>query len=257
MTKIIVVQSFRGGTGKSTIASNLAVQLATLGKRVLVIDSDTRSPGIHALFGLTPESLGSTFTDYLLGHARIEDTIKDVSEQLKMPNGTLSVIPSSIILGDIATNLSSRRNFNKMRRAIEYVVDSTDVDIILVDTHPGVNEDMLLTAALGDVVLSVIRPDNQDYQGAHVTAELMRKLGSNVHLVLNKVHRRQPPTALRRKIERSLELPVIGVLPFTEEIMFAESQYVFSQKHKSHPFSKKIAEIATSLGDINEDNIKA
>jgi anion-transporting ArsA/GET3 family ATPase len=50
---VVSIHSFRGGTGKSNLAANLAVQLGRRGMRVGVIDTDIQSPGIHVLFGAT------------------------------------------------------------------------------------------------------------------------------------------------------------------------------------------------------------
>ena len=63
MAKIISIHSFRGGTGKSTITSNIAYLLAAKGKRVGVIDTDIQSPGIHILFNLEGTQLKATLND--------------------------------------------------------------------------------------------------------------------------------------------------------------------------------------------------
>ena len=48
---IVATHSYRGGTGKSNTTANLAVELARLGLRVGVVDTDLPSPGVHILFG--------------------------------------------------------------------------------------------------------------------------------------------------------------------------------------------------------------
>ena len=73
MTQVIMANSFKGGTGKSTIISNLGVYLASSGLKVIIIDADTVSPGIHAIFGLSQENFSVTITDYLKGNADIKD----------------------------------------------------------------------------------------------------------------------------------------------------------------------------------------
>ncbi len=65
MAKIISTHSFRGGTGKSNLTANLAVTVASGGKRVGIIDTDIQSPGVHVLFGLETETVGKTLNDYL------------------------------------------------------------------------------------------------------------------------------------------------------------------------------------------------
>ncbi|MGO9006911.1 MAG: P-loop NTPase [Beijerinckiaceae bacterium] len=79
MPKIISTQSRRGGTGKSSVTANLAVQLALRGRRVAVVDGDLRSPGVHFLFQIDPQDLKLTLNDYLGGRCRIEDASVDVT----------------------------------------------------------------------------------------------------------------------------------------------------------------------------------
>ena len=55
MTTVISIHSFRGGTGKSNTASNVAGQLVSMGYRVGVVDTDIQSPGIHVLFGFSDD----------------------------------------------------------------------------------------------------------------------------------------------------------------------------------------------------------
>ncbi|MEM8603501.1 MAG: P-loop NTPase, partial [Cyanobacteria bacterium P01_H01_bin.121] len=49
MSKIVSIHSYRGGTGKSNSAANLATTIARYGHRVCVVDTDIQSPGIHVL----------------------------------------------------------------------------------------------------------------------------------------------------------------------------------------------------------------
>lgn len=52
MAKMIMLHSFRGGTGKTNTSANIGALLALSGLRVGVVDTDIQSPGIHALFGI-------------------------------------------------------------------------------------------------------------------------------------------------------------------------------------------------------------
>src|SRR5260370_17516148 len=57
IVNIISVQSFKGGTGKSTISANLAVTLAQLGKRVGVVDLDLEGPDLPVISGVSAPQL--------------------------------------------------------------------------------------------------------------------------------------------------------------------------------------------------------
>jgi len=206
-----------------------------------------KSPGIHAIFGLNGQSFSKTYTDFLAGEANVSDIVYDLSDIFGFPEEQLQIVPSAIGLGDIATTLSGKRNYNLLRKAITSLVDSFNPDYIIIDTHPGINEDMLLNATLSDAMITVVRPDNQDYQGAGVSAELSRRLKVNTYLLLNKVHPSLDSAKLSKKLEEIFKLPVAGVLPFAEEIMLAESKFVFAHKYPNHAFSREIGHIARSV----------
>ena len=77
MSKIMSIHSFRGGTGKSNVSSNIAAQAAMAGKRVAVIDTDIQSPGVHVLCGFDSDIPGNTLNDYLYGQCAIVDAAHD------------------------------------------------------------------------------------------------------------------------------------------------------------------------------------
>lgn len=74
------------------------------------------------------------------------------------------------------------------------------MDYLLIDTHPGVNEETLLSIAVSDRLPAILRPDNQDFQGTSVTVELARKLDMHAILIaLNKVPSSANVEQLRRR----------------------------------------------------------
>ncbi|OQY33598.1 MAG: hypothetical protein B6I38_03425 [Anaerolineaceae bacterium 4572_5.1] len=82
MTKLIMLHSFRGGTGKTNISANVGALLAANGLRVGVIDTDIQSPGLHVLFGLDEKSIDKTMNNYLWGENEIEEAAIDVTDSL-------------------------------------------------------------------------------------------------------------------------------------------------------------------------------
>src|SRR2546421_4489072 len=105
MSTIVSVHSYRGGTGKSNLAANLASSVVQLGKRVAVIDTDIQSPGLHVLFGMDVQTIGLTLNDYLHGRCGIEQAAHDVTTRLgpatAAQGGKLYLVPSSIKAGEI------------------------------------------------------------------------------------------------------------------------------------------------------------
>ena len=61
------------------------------------------------------------------------------------------------------------------------------LDYLFIDTHPGLNEETLLSIAISDILLIVLRPDQQDFQGTAVTVDIARSLDvPNLILMVNK-----------------------------------------------------------------------
>ena len=69
MAPILSIHSFRGGTGKSNLAANVATLLAAEGRRIGVVDADIQSPGIHVLFGMSQDAMRRSLNDYLWGRS--------------------------------------------------------------------------------------------------------------------------------------------------------------------------------------------
>src|SRR5437879_11353522 len=90
MVNIISVQSFKGGTGKSTISANLAVTLAQLGKRVGVVDLDLEGPGLHVIFGVADADVKATINDVLQHKAPVSQAVLDLTSRLKLKDGRAS-----------------------------------------------------------------------------------------------------------------------------------------------------------------------
>lgn len=173
MAQIISVHSYRGGTGKSNTTANLAALLAAAGQRAGVVDTDIQSPGIHILFGLGESSIRHSLNDYLWGHCAIKETAHDVTAALGAGvRGRLFLIPSSMKAGDIARVLRQGYDVGVLRDGLHELIDALGLDVLMIDTHPGLNEETLLSIAISDALVIVLRPDQQDYQGTSVTVEV-------------------------------------------------------------------------------------
>ena len=177
MSKIVSVHSFRGGTGKSNTTANIAAILAMDGMRVGVIDTDIMSPGIHVLFGLDEDHMEHALNDYLWGKCEIQDTAHDVTASLGGNiKGRVFLIPSSIKAGEIARVLREGYDVGLLNDGLRDLVDALTLDALMIDTHPGLNEETLLSIAISDALAIILRPDQQDYQGTGVTIEVARRL---------------------------------------------------------------------------------
>lgn len=251
MSKIISIHSFRGGTGKSNLTANLTCALAMRGARVAVIDTDIHSPGIHVLFRVQPANMKNSLNDFLHNRCAIEDAAIDVTHtfdysQVEVPpQAALYLIPSSMQTGEIAQILSEGYDVGLLNDGIRRVIQYLNLDYLFIDTHPGVNEETLLSIAISDLLYLVLRPDQQDFQGTAITVELARQLEvKKMYLVLNKVLNVMDPKALSEKAESIFATPVAQVLPLSEDLVQLGSDGVFSLMEPSHPYSRGVSELA-------------
>jgi septum site-determining protein MinD len=249
MAKIVSVHSYRGGTGKSNLTANLAACLAAAGKRVAVVDTDIQSPGIHMLFGLEDTSDLRTLNDYLWERCRVEETVVDVTpEAIAETHGRIWLVPSSLHAGEIAKVLREGYDVGLMNEGLQDLIDHLSLDYLLIDTHPGLNEETLLSIAISDVLVVLLRPDRQDFQGTAVTVEVARKLEvRQLVMVLNKV---LPSVAARgfvEEVRRAYGAPIVGVLPEAPEMLELGSSGLFTLQFPNHPLSEEIRQVATRL----------
>ena len=114
--KCVGVTSASPGEGKSTTAANLAVSLAQIGKRVLLIDCDMRIPTVANRFHL---QAAPGLSDFLAGQAKVEETVR------RLDTYNLNVMPSGNIPPDPTGLLEARQLehlFAAFRKIYEYVV---------------------------------------------------------------------------------------------------------------------------------------
>lgn len=142
--KVINMLSSMSGEGKSFITVNLALSLALLDKKVLIIELDIRKPKLAQLFGLS-NSQGITL--YLSGNLSKEELVKPsgVHEQLSVITaGTIPPNPNELLAKPILDEL-----IKQLRKEYDY---------ILIDTSPiGLVSDGFLLNRLADVNLFVAR----------------------------------------------------------------------------------------------------
>jgi len=256
MSQIISIHSFRGGTGKSNICANLASQLAVMGHRVGVIDTDIQSPGIHVLFGMDEEKIDKSLNDYLWGNCAIEETAYDVRAyvgkgEVWVLGSDIYLIPSSIRAGEIARVLREGYDVGMLNDGFRALIEKLNLDYLIIDTHPGLNEETLLSIAISDQLFIILRPDQQDFQGTAVTVDVARRLDvPNLFLIINKALVSYDWQDLKAQVEKIYDCQVATILPLSEDVARLQSTDIFSLRFPEHSFSKSmqgVAKLAASL----------
>lgn len=257
MSKIVSIHSFRGGTGKSNTTANLASLIAVAGKRVGVVDTDIQSPGIHVLFGLDEQKMGRTLNEYLRGDCTIEEVafhvgshVGDSEGRQKLKGKDLWLIPSSISGREISEVVRHGYDVNRLNAGMQTIRKSLKLDYLFIDTHPGLNEETLLSIAFSDVLIIILRPDQQDFQGTAVTVDIARSLDvPQLLLVVNKALSRYDFNQMKETVQSIYNARVAGVLPLTEDMVDMQSSDIFSLRFPNHPWSQAMQGVAQIILD--------
>lgn len=246
MAQIASVHSFRGGTGKSNITANLAAIMARRGHRVAIVDTDINSPGIHVILGLDESAIQTALNDYLQGSCEIGDTVYPI--ELADAAGELFLVPANPNSGEITRMLREGYEVGLLIDGFRDLVEHLDLDWLFIDTHPGLNDETLLSITISDVLFLVMRPDQQDYQGTGVTVEVARKLNvPRLDLILNKVPSAFDADDVKAVVEATYDATVIGVLQHADEMMVLSSASLFVERFPDHPLTHGLNAIADSL----------
>jgi flagellar biosynthesis protein FlhG len=196
----IAITSGKGGVGKTSLAINLAVSLAGLGHRVGLLDADLGLGNVDVMLGLTP---GAHLGAVLSGERKLSDIAIDG------PAG-VRVIPagSGIRAMTALTPMLRQRLFDLMDTA------RAELDFLLVDTAPGIWDNVLDLAERADRVVVMTSYEPTAIVDAYAVAKLLNAAapGRELGIVVNAARHaadgqsvfHQLDTAARRFLKRDL-----------------------------------------------------
>lgn len=171
--RVITITSAVPQEGKSTVCANLALAIAQLGFKVLLIDADMRHPSQHAVWEL-PNSVG--LSNVIVEQIELKTAIEEA-----MPN--LYVLTSGLLPPNPLALLNSRR----MASLIDDF--SQTYDFVIIDTPPlSAAADARILSAMTDGMLIVVQPKLVDSASAIAAKELLEQSGQHVlGMVINAV----------------------------------------------------------------------
>jgi chromosome partitioning protein len=206
MASCIAFHSYKGGTGKTTIAANLAALLAKKGYRVFLLDLDVYAPSLHSYFNMNPKRW---INDFLNGSAEAGDIIVDVTS--KVGEMASAAAETEKIKGKLWLGFSSPRKeeiyrleggsgkqetskIQLLRRFIllrEQLISLHDADYIIIDTSPGIRYWSINALAVADTLFLTLKMGDLDIEGTRKMAEEIygsfTKFGARSYLVMNRV----------------------------------------------------------------------
>ncbi|MBN1275115.1 P-loop NTPase [Candidatus Woesearchaeota archaeon] len=220
MSKTIGILSGKGGTGKTTLAINLAAALHNLGENTLLVDANLDNPHVGTSLG-TGHYL-HTVHDVLLDRIAATQAVHYHDSGLKIVPG--SVTPKRGL---------AHEHLNKFSRLADYV---------LYDGPPG-HHDHVLDAA--QQVLIVTNPDHHSLADAHrLVNQAQDRQKTLVGVVLNKAG----TGITEAQAETFLGVPIIASIPHDDKVPQALSRKVaYLQAYPKRPAAIAIKELAARI----------
>lgn len=288
MTRCIAFHSYKGGTGKTTIATNLSVLLAKKGYRVFLLDLDVYAPSLGSYFDLKDPK--KWINDFLFGNASVDDICVDITKTISSDiKGKLTVSMANSNKEEIYKldgNISKQgsqmqflRNFILLR---EELIMKKNADFIIIDTSPGVRYWSINALAVSDVVLLTLKMGDLDVDGTkRMASEIygsFTKFGTMCYLLLNRgsgyctippeqhhplialgnkgkdgssFSSQQTQQSTLQKLSRDIDLDIISEIPCYCDIQFSQKEFLTSLLYPEHPFASKIYGLIEKLETNN------
>jgi chromosome partitioning protein len=290
MTKCVAFHSYKGGTGKSTISSNLSATLARKGFTAVLLDLDVYAPSLQDYFQWQPKK---SINDYLFENAEVDEVIQDLTGVLKKfpsDNGEQPESKGKLFVGFSST---SKEEIYKLDGAVrqegskiqllrkflmlrEEIVSKYNADYIIIDTSPGIRYWSINSLAIADTILLSLKLDGIDLKGTRLLAkeiyESLTKLGTKSYLLLNRAAGYcLPPnmagentssteelynttigsqSAVVSKLNEDIGMDTILSIPCYCDIQFDSNEFLTALRYPDHPFAAKIGVLIEKLKEI-------
>lgn len=241
-TRTISVTSGKGGVGKTTLISNLALTLSQQGNKVLILDGDLGLANVDVMYGMrAAHSLESV----LNGEREIKDVIIEVAPNVHLiPGGggvyelqNLSSIEKKIILDQVS----------QLNEPYDY---------LLIDTASGINDNVLYLNAAAQEILVVVTPEPASLTDSYALIKVLNKKyrERRFSIVTNMVQDEAEAMQVYRRLSDvanrflSVSLDYKGFIPTDSNLRVAtRSQQLVLQSDPRSPSSFAIRMLAEKL----------
>lgn len=240
MVKVIAVTGGKGGVGKTNVTLNLAMSMAQLGKKVLVLDADLGLANCDVMLGLRVQK---NLFHVLSGEAELDDILIEGPFGIKIvpaTSGTQSMTELKPV-----EHAGLIRAFSEMR---------TRFDVLLVDTAAGISDMVLSFSRASQDVLVVVCDEPSSITDAYALMKILsREHGvQRFKIVANMVRSLREGQELFAKLSRvtdrflDVTLELVATIPFDENVRkAARKQKAFVDAFPKTPASLAIRTLAT------------
>ena len=254
MPKSIVIHSYKGGTGKTSISANIAALFAKSGNNVCLLDYDFRAPSMQVLF---KPDIHNTLNDFLEEKCEINDAIIDVSSKYQLKG--------QLYVGFADANTESMKEMMTKDRKWEMkalhrtlsgknkLYDELGIDYLIFDTSPGVSYSSINALVSSDFIILVSKMDDFDMAGTkEMINGIYSSLGRKTGLLLNRIPTEQFPLGAGQKelenhMGKKFNLPFLGIIPCYCDVQVNGGKYLFVVEQPKHPFCQALSEVINRM----------
>ena len=288
MSKCIAFHSYKGGTGKTTLAANFAASLAKKGYKVFLLDFDVYAPSLQSYFEIDPKKW---INDFLFEKAELKEVILDLTHLIegKSTGGQLWVGFCNAKKEEIfklegrSSRLNVFRRFIHLREMLSY---QHKADYIIIDTSPGMRYWSINALVVADVLLLILQMTDLDIIGTRTLAReiyaSLTKFGAMSFLLLNRVsgycvpYRMQNTTAIGTSLgesgletrsslpmnqqltERDMQdfitneigMKILSAIPCYCDIQFSRKEFLTVSNQPEHFFTKRFEQLVHAIETI-------
>jgi septum site-determining protein MinD len=232
MARVIVINSGKGGVGKTTTAINLGASLNKLNKEIIIVDANLNTPNIGLQLGapIVPVTLNHV----LKGKADVEEAVYEHSSGTK-------IVPSSLSVKEL-----TKFNTKKIPDVIKKLKGICDY--VIIDSAAGFGDEVISVLDAADEIIIVTNPEMPAVTDALKAVKVARQMGKEVNGVVVTRHRDANYEMPLSSIKSMLESQIIGVVP--EDKAVKEALNMRDAVVHTHPrakVSKKYYEIACKV----------
>ena len=208
--RVLAVTSGKGGVGKTNISVNLAVSLAQIGRRVMVMDADLGLANLDIMLGLHPQY---NLSHVLSGQRTLEEIL------LTGPEG-IRVVPAASGVQNMA-ELEPAQHAGLIRAFSEL---SHTMDVLIIDTAAGISDSVISFSKAAQEVLVVVCDEPSSLTDAYALIKLLSREHDlfRFRIVANMAGSAQEGRELFKKLTRVTDkfldvmLDFVGVVPYDE-----------------------------------------